>query len=616
MFDNKYPYTDFHELNLDWFLEQFKEYEAKIITQDDKIGTMEETVQQFTDFVTHYFDNLDVQQEINNKLDAMAASGELQAMLQPYFDQFVESVDSQITTQNNRIDVLSARMDTFASLTEGSTTGDAELMDIRVGYNGVTYPTAGDAVRECDALISNKIANYGLTPLFGTDMLSECIATFDNTYFYESSGTLHNASGNFKTYKFLITQYGDYFSNENIRFSVCVSSDDNTVISSTGGGGGTVRQITCTSAVTYLYISVNNSLISDLMFAYGAEPIESSYKSDLLSVNHDLHHNVYAKSYAQYIGSISSGETKTLPTNNIKKNNVYAFNGKITNFGSLLIGHGKTQYDSAYIEITSTQIIKHTNTGSDVTESWTHGITINDYISVMIHVKLRYADITIFSNGQSYNITDTPWMGDSNGNIFIESSSSDLTECSFSWSCGDIRKPTWIFGDSYTSFVNDNRWVYYLKEPGWIDNILLNAYPGEDSNSAYPAFNNLVSYYGKPNTLIWCLGMNDGNDIDSTTPANAYLTNVNRIIKICKQHNINLILATIPTTPVLYHEGINYFVRNSGYRYIDFAAAVGAQSDGTWYTGLLSSDNVHPTTAGAKALFYRAIADAPEITYK
>lgn len=45
------------------------------------------------------------------------------------------------------IDVLDARMDTFSALTEGSTSGDAELADIRVAYNGVTYNTAGDAVR-------------------------------------------------------------------------------------------------------------------------------------------------------------------------------------------------------------------------------------------------------------------------------------------------------------------------------------------------------------------------------------------------------------------------------------------------------------------------------------
>lgn len=65
-------------------------------------------------------------------------------------DADVEEINSQptlVTQLLSQIGVLTARMDAFTALPEGSTTSDAALNDIRIGYDGTEYPTPGDAVR-------------------------------------------------------------------------------------------------------------------------------------------------------------------------------------------------------------------------------------------------------------------------------------------------------------------------------------------------------------------------------------------------------------------------------------------------------------------------------------
>ena len=70
----------------------------------------------------------------------------------------VESELAQTNTQlSQEIDFERKRIDNFSTLQEGSTTGDAELTDIRIGHDGVTYPNAGTAVREQIGHVASKI---------------------------------------------------------------------------------------------------------------------------------------------------------------------------------------------------------------------------------------------------------------------------------------------------------------------------------------------------------------------------------------------------------------------------------------------------------------------------
>lgn len=75
----------------------------------------------------------------------------------------LESMFGRMTIAEAEIAAQTSRIDTITSLEEGSTTGDAELIDIRTEYNGVVALNAGTAVREqITTLISSVDKKTGI----------------------------------------------------------------------------------------------------------------------------------------------------------------------------------------------------------------------------------------------------------------------------------------------------------------------------------------------------------------------------------------------------------------------------------------------------------------------
>lgn len=161
-----------------WLYDYFeKTLLPAINTNSEAITELQNAFITLKSYVDNYFESLDVQTEINNKLDEMAESGDLAAIIgqyvNPIFDAYTDEVDGKIETQNNSIASLGDRIDAQ----------DDEIADFESGVNANinNLNTLISAVTSGSPLVASSTAGM-------TDTTKIYVNTSDGYWYYYTNG--------------------------------------------------------------------------------------------------------------------------------------------------------------------------------------------------------------------------------------------------------------------------------------------------------------------------------------------------------------------------------------------------------------------------------------------
>lgn len=153
----EFPHTRTYDSDLGWIIkrinEQQDQMDGQAIYMDELKAWMEENEPRIEHIEEVYdlFEQGVLPDEVVEALENWLNTYGVLAQANVYTDEKVgivqDGLDNEIAARAAGDTALGERIDNIIALTPGSTTGDAELQDIRVGAGGITFNTAGDAVR-------------------------------------------------------------------------------------------------------------------------------------------------------------------------------------------------------------------------------------------------------------------------------------------------------------------------------------------------------------------------------------------------------------------------------------------------------------------------------------
>lgn len=191
-------------------------------------------LQAYTDlqnFVNNYFDSLDFQQAVSDKLDEMASDGTLDALMLPHFNEYVESADAQIqeSTDNMEQFVLNYVSEARGQIRDAT----AEMQD-----------TLNDAIDDQNDVLTNQ-----------NQRISTVESEFDQLIALQTAGTMQGAK---------ITTF---VANNAVEYTLTSGSQSFSFVDHAG-------HITTTPAMSTL-----DGLVNPILVAFGAYVLDANTDS-------------------------------------------------------------------------------------------------------------------------------------------------------------------------------------------------------------------------------------------------------------------------------------------------------------------------------------------------